>query len=257
MNVNDLLSLKQKVALVSGGVGRYGLPIVEGLAEAGATVIATSRSLAKSQAVATRLQGTGLLVHGRALDQADHQSVLALRREIEDHFGRLDVFVNNAVAWPMKRYDDPLTAWAESMSINSTGMFDLLREMAQLIARGGGGTIVNISSMFGVFGPDFSNYTGTEMDCAPDYPFQKGGMIALTKYLARKLAPQKIRVNCISPGGIYNHHPEPFLSRYVSKVPLGRMANHDDIKGVVVFFASAASSYVTGENLVMDGGLHA
>jgi NAD(P)-dependent dehydrogenase (short-subunit alcohol dehydrogenase family) len=111
--------------------------------------------------------------------------------------------------------------------------------------------------MFGAFAPDFTNYAGTDMDAPPDYSFHRGGMIGLTKYLARKLAPKKIRVNCISPGGLFNNQPEPFLGRYVSKTPLGRMAGHDDIKGVVVFLASEASSYITGENILMDGGMHA
>ncbi len=124
------------------------------------------------------------------------------------------------------------------------------------IAESGGGSIVNIGSMQGVYGADFSLYEGTDMDSPPDYHFHKGGMVSLTKYLARKLAPQKIRVNCISPGGLFTGQPEAFVEKYSNKVPLGRMASDDDLKGVVVFFASDASAYITGENLVMDGGLH-
>lgn len=256
MNVKDLLSLKDKVALVTGGTGRYGVPIVEGLAEADATVITTSRDLKKATAVADQMQARGLKVFPAQFEQTNHNSVMALKTEIQKRFGRLDVFVNNAMYWPMKSYTDPLEAWAESMRMSSTGMFDTLREMTDLIEKSGGGTIVNISSMFGIYAPDFTNYAGTTLDAAPDYSFHKGGLIALTKYLARYLAPKNIRVNAISPGGIFNNHPEPFLSRYTSKVPLQRMANKDDIKGPVVFFASAASGYCTGENLVMDGGLH-
>jgi NAD(P)-dependent dehydrogenase (short-subunit alcohol dehydrogenase family) len=95
------------------------------------------------------------------------------------------------------------------------------------------------------------------MDSPPDYHFHKGGMIALTKYLARKLAPQKIRVNCVSPGGLYSGQPANFVSKYSKKVPCGRMAGEDDIKGIIVFLASDASSYINGENILMDGGLHA
>jgi NAD(P)-dependent dehydrogenase (short-subunit alcohol dehydrogenase family) len=111
--------------------------------------------------------------------------------------------------------------------------------------------------MQGMFGPDFSLYEGTEMDSPPDYHFHKGGMIALTKYLARKLGPKNIRVNCVSPGGLYTGQNEKFVEKYNKKVPLGRMADNDDIKGVIVFLASQASSYITGENILMDGGLHA
>jgi NAD(P)-dependent dehydrogenase (short-subunit alcohol dehydrogenase family) len=144
-----------------------------------------------------------------------------------------------------------------SMDVNATGMFDIVREMAGLIENLGGGSIVNIGSMQGLFGPDFSLYEGTALDSPPDYHFHKGGMIALTKYLARKLGPKNIRVNCVSPGGLYAGQDEIFVEKYNNKVPLGRMAGHDDIKGVVVFLASQASGYITGENILMDGGLHA
>jgi NAD(P)-dependent dehydrogenase (short-subunit alcohol dehydrogenase family) len=257
MHVKELLSLKNKVVLVTGGAGVYGTPMVEGLAEADATVITASRDLDKGKALADKLKKCALDVHAMRVDQTDHQSVMDLKKEIQSRFGRLDVFVNNAVSRPMKRYTDPLEAWAESMRVNATGMFDILREMGDLISQSGGGSIVNIGSMQGVYGADFNLYEGTDMDSPPDYHFHKGGLVALTCYLARKLAPQKIRVNCISPGGLLAGQAEAFLQKYNKKVPLGRMANHDDIKGVVVFFAAAASSYITGENILMDGGLHA
>lgn len=257
MNVKELLSLKDKIVLVTGGAGLYGRCIVEGLAEADATVVTASRNLDNCRRVAHELCARGHDVHALRVDQADHDSVTALRRDLEKQFGRLDVFVNDSVARPMKRYDGPLEQWAESMCINATGMFDIVRQMAQLIEQTGGGAIVNIGSMFGVFGPDFSNYEGTDMDAPPDYFFHKGGMVTLTRYLAKKLGPRNIRANCISPGGLFTGQPEPFLRRYCSKVPLGRMAGHDDIKGIVVFLASDASAYFNGENFVMDGGYHA
>lgn len=257
MNVNDLLSLKGKIALITGGSGIFGKHMFEGLAEAGATVITASPLTKEEHEAADALRAKGHDTHAMTVDQTDHESIMAMKDAIKKQFGRLDVFVNNAVARPMKKYRDPIEAWAESMRVNATGMFDIMREMADFIAEGGGGTIVNIGSMQGLFGADFSLYEGTDMDSVPDYHFHKGGIVSLTKYLARRLAPQNIRVNCINPGGIFANQPEPFLSRYNKKVPLGRMANGDDIKGVVVFFASEASSYVTGENLLMDGGLHA
>ena len=257
MHVKDLLSLRGKVVLVTGGAGMYGKCIVEGLAEADGTVVIASRNAQACQEYADELLARDLDVHALRVDQADHGSVVALRDQIEQQFGALNVFVNNSVARPMKRYLDPLETWAESMRVNATGMFDIVRTMADLIAKTGGGTIVNISSMMGLFGPDFSNYEGTDMDAPPDYFFHKGGMVTLTKYLARKLAPQSIRVNCIAPGGLFSNQPQLFLDRYNKKVPLGRMADHDDIKGVVVFLASQASSYITGETILMDGGLHA
>ena len=257
MHVKDILSLKGKTILVSGGAGLYGRCIVEALAEADGTVVTASRSLENGKKTAAEMRERNLNVHAFRVDQADHESIVSLKNDLKRHFGGLHVFINNAVARYMRRYTDPLETWAESMRVNSTGMFDILREMADLIASTGGGTIVNISSMQGMFAPDFALYEGTDMDSPPDYHFHKGGLITLTRYLARKLAPRKIRVNCISPGGLFAGQDPLFLERYNKKVPLGRMAGHDDIKGVVVFLASEASSYITGENILIDGGLHA
>ncbi len=192
------------------------------------------------------------------LDQEKHDSILALKQEIKQRFGRLDVFVNNAVSRPMKSYDDPIENYAESMRMNATGCMDILREMADLIAEGGGGSIINIASMMGMYGPDLSNYEGTDLGYpSPDYFFHRGGMINLTRYLARMLAGKNIRVNSISPGGLFNNQPALFLENYCKKVPVGRMANNDDIKGLIVLLASQAGAYINGENILMDGGMHA
>jgi len=260
MHVKELLSLKGKVILVTGGAGKYGRPIVEALAEADGTVITASRNLEACQTLAEEFRQHGLDVHGLQVDQADHSSVMNLKEELKRTFGRLDVFVNNAVARPMKAFEAPLSEWDASMRVNATGMFDILREMADLIALGGGGSVINISSMMGMYGPDLSNYEGTNMGIPfPDYFFHKGGLITLTRYLARVLADKHVRVNCISPGGLLTGEPPParFLKNYVSKVPVGRMAEHDDIKGLVVLLASEASAYINGENILMDGGMHA
>ena len=259
MNVKELLSLKGKVIIVTGGAGLYGRCIVEGLAEANGTVITASRNLENGKKVAEEFRRRGLDVHAMRVDQADHKSVMALKEKIQKEFGKLDVFVNNAVSRPMHGYDAPLEQFAESMRVNAIGMFDIVREMADLIAQSGGGSIVNISSMMGMFGPDLSNYEGTDMGKAlpPDYFFHRGGMINLTRYLARVLADKNIRANCISPGGLFNNQPERFVQNYSKKVPVGRMANNDDIKGLVVLLASDASAYINGENILMDGGMHA
>ena len=257
MNVKKLLNLKNKIILVTGGAGLYGKCIVEGLAEADGTVITASRNLDVGAKIAKEFRDKDLDVHAMQVDQADHLSVIALKKEIHNKFGGLNVFVNNAVNRPMKGYNAPIKQFAESMNVNATGMMDILREMAGLMASSGGGSIVNISSMMGMFGPDLSNYEGTDMgDMPPDYFFHRGGMISLTHYLARMLADKKIRANCISPGGLLNNQPKQFLENYCKKVPVGRMANDDDIKGLVVLLASDASAYINGENILMDGGMH-
>jgi NAD(P)-dependent dehydrogenase (short-subunit alcohol dehydrogenase family) len=257
MHVKELLSLKNKVCLITGGAGKYGLCITEALGEADAKVVVASRSIDKSNRDFVGMIKNGFDITIMKVDQGDHSSVIKLKDEIKAKFGRLDVFVNNAVLRPMKTYTSPLEEFAESMRINATGMFDITREMADLIGQSGGGSIVNICSMMGMFGPDLSNYEGTGWDVpAPDYFFHKGGMFTLTRYLARVLADKKVRVNSISPGGIFANQNEQFLKNYTKKVPAGRLANNDDIKGVVVFLASQASEYVNGENILMDGGMH-
>ena len=260
MHVKELLNLKDKVVLITGGEGKYGRCITEGLAEADAKVIIASPFLDEGKKVAANFRDIDLDVEAMFVDQADHDSVIKLKEQIKSKYFKLDVLVNCAVARPVKGYNGSLEQWKLSMDINATGLFDITREMASLMAKGGGGTIVNIASMMGMFGPDLSNYEGLPeewKDLPADYFFHKGGMLSLTRYLARVLADKKIRVNAVSPGGIYAGQPERFLENYIKKVPVGRMANNDDIKGVVVFLASQASAYINGENILMDGGMHA
>lgn len=258
MNVKDLFDLTGKISLVTGGAGKYGRCIAEGLAEAGATVIIASRNMDHANNVAEEFHHRNLNVHALQVDQGVHVSVISLKNNIITQFGRLDVFVNNAVSRPMKDYNAPIGDFAKSMETNATGMMDILREMIDLIEKSGGGSIINIASMMGMFGPDLSNYEGTNMgNPAPDYFFHNAGLINLTRYLARIYAGKNIRVNCISPGGLFNHQPERFLENYCKKVPLRRMANNDDIKGLIVLLASKAGEYINGENILMDGGLNA
>ncbi len=258
MHVKELLSLKNKVILITGGAGNYGRCMVEGLAEADGTVITASRNLENGQKLADDFRSHGFDVHAMQVDQADHGSVIKLKERIIRDFGKLDVFINNAVARPMKGYNAPIEQFDASMKVNATGMMDILREMADIIASGNGGSIINIGSMMGMFGPDLSNYEGTQLgDPSPDYFFHNAGLINLTRYMAQILAGKNVRVNCISPGGLFNNQPERFLQNYCKKVPLGRMANKDDIKGLVVLLASQAGAYINGENILMDGGLNA
>ncbi|MBO9595124.1 MAG: SDR family oxidoreductase [Niabella sp.] len=259
MNVKDLLSLKGKIILVTGGAGNYGKCIVEGMAEADGTVITASRNLEANHTFVHALRERGLDVHALQLDQGDAVSVRELKAAIEKQFGALHVFVNNAVARPMATYDAPMEDFAESMRVNATGMVDLMRELTELMIRSGGGSIINIASMMGMFGPDLSNYEGTTMTQSPppDYYFHNAGLINLTRYWARMMRGKNVRVNCVSPGGLFNNQPERFLENYTKKVPLGRMANPDDIKGLMVLLASEAGAYINGENILMDGGLNA
>lgn len=260
MHIKELFDLSGKIALVTGGAGNYGKCITEALAESGATVIIASRNRSKLEDTAMAFRDNGLNVYAAELDQANHASVLQLKQHLLDNYGALHVFVNNAVSRPMKNYYAPIENFEESMRVNATGMMDILRETADLIGKNyDGGSIINISSMMGMFGPDVSNYEGTEMtkDLPPDYFFHNAGLINLTRFMAQQMAGKNIRVNCISPGGLFNNQPQQFLENYTKKVPLKRMANNDDIKGLIVLLASAAGAYINGENILMDGGLNA
>ena len=254
----ELFSLKGKLILVTGGAGRYGRSITEGLAEAGGTVIIASRNEDSLKKVSEQFREKGFDVHAMQVDQADTQSVLNLKEKIKNEFGKLDVFINNAVARPMKGFNAPIEQFAESMEVNATGMMFILREMTDLIVGSGGGSVINISSMMGMYGPILSNYEGTEMgDLAPDYCFHNAGLITLTRFMTKMMAGKNIRFNSISPGGLFDNQPEKFVANYCKKVPLGRMANMDDIKGLIVLLASDAGAYINGENILIDGGLYA
>ncbi|MBX2925090.1 MAG: SDR family oxidoreductase [Chitinophagaceae bacterium] len=259
MNVMQLFSLKNKVVLVTGGAGNYGRSITEGLGEAGATVVIASRKMEAIEKTVADFRATGLDVHGMQVDQADTGSVVSLKEHIQKKFGKLDVFINNAVSRPMKGYNAPIEQFEESMHVNATGMMDILREMTDLIIRSGGGSVINISSMMGMYAPIYSNYDGIPGmgDIAPDYCFHNAGLIMLTRFMTKTHAGKNIRFNCISPGGLFNNQPEKFVENYCKKVPLGRMANNDDIKGLIVLLSSDAGAYINGENILIDGGLYA
>jgi NAD(P)-dependent dehydrogenase (short-subunit alcohol dehydrogenase family) len=255
MHIRELFDLGGRVAVVTGGSGLYGRPISEALAEAGAKVIIASRSRPHCDAWAAELTGRGLQAYGEELDQGSEASTLAFRDRVMERWGHTDVLVNNSVGRSMEGYDDDLAAWRNSMEVNATGLFALSRAFLDPMMERGRGSMINISSIQGVVAPDFHNYDGTEMTTSPDYQFHKHGMIGLTKFLAAVGGPRGVRVNAISPGGLQTpDHQERFISQYCRRVFLGRMAEYDDIKGAAVFLASDASGYITGHNILLDGG---
>ncbi len=255
MGVREMFDLTGRVAIVTGGTGIFGTPISEALAEAGAHVIIASRNNTNCVAWAKELVRRGLKASSESYDQRSEESILAFRDRVLNKYRSVDSLVNNSVSRPMGRYGDPLQAWRESMDVNATGLFATSRAFLDPMMERGSGSVINISSIQGVIAPDFQNYAGTDMTTPPDYHFHKHGLIGLTKYLAAWAGPHGVRVNAISPGGFRSReHKEPFLTQYCRRVLLERMAEHDDIKGVVVFLASEASRYLTGQNIIVDGG---
>ena len=256
MNVLDSFSLRGKVALATGGAGLYGRQIVAALAEAGAETYIASRNLSALEEVATVHHARGENVTALQYDQADEESILALRDEIVARCGRIDVLVNNAVARPMRRgWDDDVARFDESMHINAAGIFAITRAVGKVMIERRSGSIINIASMMGMVGVENANYTGTDMHgYYPDYFFHKGGMINFTRFCASYFGVHNVRINAISPGGYYDRQPEPFVRQYSARTQLGRMANDSDLKGAIVFLASDASLYITGANIPVDGG---
>jgi NAD(P)-dependent dehydrogenase (short-subunit alcohol dehydrogenase family) len=257
MGILEQFSLEGKVALVTGGAGLYGRQIVKALAEAGAATYAASRNIDALETVAAEERAAGFDVTALQYDQAQEQSILALRDEIVKRSGGLDVLVNNAVIRPMKKaYLDCADAFAESMCVNATGLFLITRAFGDIMADHGGGSIINIGSIHGMIAPDPTIYRGTEMSgWYPDYFFHKGGMINFTRFIASYYGAKGVRCNCVSPGGFWTEKmPQAFVKQYGERTFLGRLANDTDLMGIIVFLASDASVYITGANIPVDGG---
>ncbi len=257
MDVKELFDIEGRVAVVTGGSGLYGRSIAEGLCEAKAKVIIASRNIAKCEEVASEYRKKGYKAYAYKLDLSSHKSIVSFTEKVWQDFTQVDILVNNSVSRSMKSYEDDLNNWKKSMEVNATGFFDITRLFIEKMSLKKKGSIINISSIQGIVGPDFTLYEGTDIEALPDYFFHKAGMINLTRYFASRFGRDNIRVNAISPGGLLPEHSQPselFVKRYEERTFLGRMANRDDIKGLVVFLASDASQYITGENIVLDGG---
>jgi len=247
-------SLAGKVVVLTGGAGIYGRGLAAQLAATGATLILASRNVEALEQVATEERALGHQVHVRSIDLMSEPSILQLRDSVVAEFGRVDGLINNAVSRPMKTVDAPLAEWEASMQANATGLFAITRAFVTTMATQGSGSIVNIGSIQGMVGPDFSLYEGLNMNAIPDYFFHKAGMVNLTRYFASRYGPQGVRVNCLSPGGFYTGQHPTFVERYNKATFLHRMADAHDLGGPVIFLLSDAARYVTGVNLPVDGG---
>lgn len=256
MGILDKFSLKRKIGVVTGGSGLYGRCIVEGLCEANAKVIIASRNLKKCKETASFYKKKGYKIYAYSMDLSSHRSISRFTGKIFRDFEQIDFLVNNSVLRPMSGPNDDMETWKQSMEVNATGLFDITRIFLKQMALQRKGSIINISSIYGIVGPDLTLYKGTELEGTnpPDYFFHKAGMINLTRFFASLYGKYNIRVNSISPGGLFANQPERFVKRYNERVFLERMANEEDIKGAVVFLASDASGYITGTNTVIDGG---
>jgi len=266
MSVWDLFKLDGKVAIVTGGARNLGFDMASALAEAGADVAVTSRTLGNAEASVGKIaEPTGRTVLPLECDVRFEDQVEAMVDAVLDRFGRIDVLINNAgnvTSTPDNAPFEkrPLELWQEVIDINLTGLFLCSKHVvAKAMKPASSGSIINIGSTAGMVGKDRRVYEGTEMGGATlDYHAAKGGVLVMTRDMAVYLAPDGIRVNCISPGGFWRGQPEKFVEAYEKTIPMGRMGKDGkEMKGAAVFLASEASSYVTGANLAVDGGLTA
>ncbi len=249
----DLFRLDNKTALVIGGAGLIGREIVKGLRDFGATVYLTD---------VTRDKAADLIddsaVRYLALDVTSADSIAAAIKTMISLSGRIDIMVNSAYPrtpdWGLKFEKIAFDSWRTNVDSQLGGYFLCCQAVAEQMKKQGGGSIINLGSIYGVTAPDFSIYEGTEMTMPAAYAVVKGGGIALTNYLATYYAKHKVRANTVSPGGIFDNQPPSFVEKYSRKTPLGRMGSPEEIVGAIVFLASDAASYVTGQNLMVDGG---
>lgn len=192
------------------------------------------------------------------LDITKEKSIVTLIETLIDKYGRIDGWVNNAYPrtkdWGNKMEEVSIDSWRQNVDMHLNGYFLCSQKILKQMKLQGSGSLINMASIYGVVGPDFSIYEGTHMGNPAGYAAIKGGLINLSRYLASYYGPYNIRVNCISPGGIFDNQVPVFVENYEKKVPMRRMGTPKDIAPSVVFLLSDSSSYITGHNLVIDGG---
>ncbi len=266
MHTNDLFSLNGKIAIVTGALGLLGKQHCIALSEAGANVIVSDLDEHSCQDFAESLT---VRAAGIGMDISDIKSVRELRFKVLSKFGKIDILVNNAAINDMfenpslgeklSMFENyPLDMFRKSLDVNITGTFICSQVLGTEMAIAGQGSIINIASTYGVVAPDQSIYKDEQgkqrFYKSAAYPVTKGAVISFTKFLATYWGSKGVRVNSLSPGGVENNQDINFINNYSKKTPLGRMAHPDDYKGALVFLASDASSYMTGANLIVDGG---
>lgn len=265
----SIFDLTGKVAVVTGGTGVLGSVYCMALAEYGAVVVVADLDSEKCRSLANDIsKSANRRAEGIAVDLSSEQSVQCWTKAIYQEFGQVDVLINNAAVKspnffaPLEKY--PLEDWNQVMMVNVTGMFLAIREIGSCMAEQGKGSIINISSIYGVVGPDQQIYEGSwyknlggAINTPLIYSATKGAVISMTKHLATYWGSKGVRTNTLSPGGVTSGQNSVFQKKYSARVPLGRMASQDDLIGALLFLASDASSYVNGQNIIVDGGLTA
>lgn len=256
--IAELANLAGRRAILTGGAGNIGQAVAETLIELGAQVAIVDLD---KTACAERAGALGVNAFPLACDLANERATRDAVRTVIGSFGGLDILIHcaayvgttQAPGWGVPFDQQTVAAWDSALRVNLTAAFILAQEAREALCASGHGSIILFSSTYGIVGPDMGLYAGTAMANPAGYGASKGGLLQLTRYLATVLAP-RVRVNAISPGGVWRNQPAVFRERYEARTPLKRMASEEDLKGAIAFLASDLSAYVTGHNLVVDGG---
>lgn len=269
----EMFRLRGRTAFVTGAAGLLGRNHLEILAEAGTNIVAADITDSVAEVASRIAEKYGVETMSAVMDIAEPDQVTAAFGAARKRFGGLDILVNNAGMTvkgagneaqayfaPFEEY--PLHLWERALRINVTGTFLCCQAAGRIMRERGRGVILNIASVAATSAPDQRIYRGVEppyglatFNNPPSYMTSKAAIVGLTKWLATYWGEHGIRVNSLSPGGVYHHHSDDFVKNYANRVPLGRMAREDEYKGAVLFLVSDASSYITGEDVIADGGL--
>jgi NAD(P)-dependent dehydrogenase (short-subunit alcohol dehydrogenase family) len=258
----SLSDLSGRTALITGTAGGLGKVFSETLAELGCDLILVDLPGNSMDSLAKELKSNWNIktkVFYCDLEKAGDRKTLI--NEVLQNYSQLNVLVNNAgfvgssnlEGWNTSFENQSIETWRRAFEVNLTAPFELCQGFAALMKKSTGASIINIASIYGHLGPDWRLYEGIEMGNPAAYSSSKGALIQFTKWLSTTLAPD-VRANTVCPGGVLRNQPKEFISRYQSKTPLGRMANEDDLRGVIGYLASDLSAYVTGQSISVDGG---
>ena len=259
--IKQLMDISGRTAVITGATGGLGQYIAEVIAEIGGDLILVDRPNSNYAPLKEKLKQYKSNVEFLDCDLEDEDQRARLTQEITGSKIPLDILINNAAfagtsdlqGWVVPFEEQTVHSWRRAIEVNLTASFDLSKALLPQLKTSGNGSIINVASIYGVSGPVHSMYEDTDMANPAAYSASKGGLIQLTRWLSTSIAPE-VRVNAISPGGIFRNQPQKFVERYESRTPLGRMASEEDFKGIIAYLASDMSKYVTGQNIKIDGG---
>jgi len=259
-----MFDLTGKTVFITGGAGLLGKKHAEAVIEFGATAIVADYNIERAKQVSEELGKSAIAAYVNVNNKLEIEKAI-------DQFDKIDILINNAAKDPKVKKHDGLSPdtrfetmteefWLDGITTILNGTFLCSQVVCNKMLKTGGGVIINIASDLGVIAPDQRLYkqeglSEEQQNVKPiTYSAAKWGVIGMTKYLATYFADKNIRVNSLCPAGVYDNHPEEFVKRFTNLIPMGRMANVDEYKGAIVFLCSDASSYMTGSNLIIDGG---